>query len=99
MPLDPHAYLKVMSDAFTPVRSVEGALLGCIPRIADGSDFITASGGQMFDLAWAAQPCVVCDLKTQSPAALDGFVALDDTDTDLAQPVVAGDDPDLEEVM
>ncbi len=97
MPLDPPAYLKILDDAFTPVRDSAGHLLGCIPKIADGQNFIMAPSGQMFDLGWAIQPCVQCDLATQSPEELAGFVGLDDTDTDLAQPAGELDDADLGE--
>jgi hypothetical protein len=98
MPLDPHSYLRILSDKFTPVRDNQGALLGCIPRVPDGLDMLADSNGTIFDISWAVQPCIRCDLATQSPASLDGFIPLDDTDADLALPAtIPSDDPDLGE--
>lgn len=97
MPLSPDTYLRALSDAFTPVRSLNGRLLGCIPRVAD--DAVMAGP---FPLTIAAQVCVRVDLGqpgTPPLSALPGFIPLDDTQADLALPAAdtAGDDPDLAE--
>jgi hypothetical protein len=86
-------YLRVLADAFTPVRDQFGRLLGCVPRVAD--DAILAGP---FPLAISAQVCVRVDLDqpgTPPLTALPNFVALDDSNTDLALPV--GGDDDLAE--
>jgi len=95
--LDPNSYLRVLLDTFTPVRDTQAHLVGCIPKVPDNSDIITDSQGRIYELRWSMQVCVCIDLEQQSPTSLDGFIPLDDTDTDLAVPVARGDDPDLAE--
>lgn len=97
---NPHDFLRVLADAFTPVRDTRGRLLGCVPRVTDDATAtLSDAHGNVFELRIAAQVCVCVDLDAgQSPRFIDGFVALDDTDTDLAVPAVpAGADPDLAE--
>src|SRR5687767_11705878 len=97
VPLSPDTYLRVLSDPFTPVRALDGRLLGCVPKVND--DAIMA--GQ-FPLVIAAQVCVRVDLGQPGTPPLDslpGFIPLDDTNTDLALPAPGtdGDDRDLAE--
>lgn len=83
--LSPENYLRVNSDAFTPVRDQRGRLLGCVPRVPD--DAIMAGP---FPLMIAAQACVLVALDqpgTPPITALPGFVAVDDSDIDIALPV------------
>lgn len=87
---DPHSFIRCLSDKFTPVRDQRGQLLGAIPRQADSAETITDVHGNMFPLMFAAQVCVMVDTSQGlSPAHIDGFVPLDDTDADLATPVAA----------
>jgi hypothetical protein len=100
VPIPTHNFIRVLSDAFTPVRSTDGQLLGCVPRVSDNAELLRDRRGTVFELRIAAQVCVCVDLRQQTPESLDGFVCLDDTNTDLALPVegtvgVGGDDPDL----
>jgi hypothetical protein len=90
MSLDPTNYLRIISDAFTPVRDQSGRLLGCIPRVSDDAVFAGP-----FPLMIAAQACAVVALDqpgTPPITTLPGFVAFDDRDADLATPV-GEDDP------
>lgn len=98
MPLTPHDYLRVLSDAFTPVRDLTGRLLGCVPRVPDNTELLRGTNGAVFELHISAQACVRVNLDdpSQNPHALAGFTPLDDTHVDLAIPVHrGGDDPDI----
>lgn len=94
---DPSVFLRVLDDKFTPVRDRVGRLLGCIPRQADSAEHVIDTSGRIYPLMFAAQVCVLVDVEAgESPVLIDGFVALDDANADLAIPAVAaGDDPDL----
>lgn len=97
MPLSPEHYLKVLSDAFTPVRSADGRLLGCVPRVADD-----AVMHGPFPVMLAAQACVAVDLDDmmgRTLSTLPGFVPLDDTQTDLALPAPGTDNADIGEAV
>lgn len=98
MPIDPHNFLRALSDRFTPVRSLDGTLIGCVPRVHESAQLLTGSNGAAFELRIAAQVCVCInpDDALQSPNYLDGFIPLHDTTPGSAPPSRAdGEDPDL----
>lgn len=94
MALDPTNFLRVLSDAYTPVRDLQGRLLGAVPRVADTAEIVGSPRGEMFELRIASQVCVCVDLTKQTPKSLDGFIPLDPSNADLAEPV-AGTDADI----
>lgn len=94
--------LRCLSDAFTPVRDLDGALLGAIPKVTD-DNAVTVSGtnGQNFELRIALQVCVCVDVRTQNPSVLPDFLPLDLKNADIGTPIPGtegadpGADPDL----
>lgn len=97
MPIDPHNFLRALSDRFTPVRTLSGALIGCIPRVSETAELITGSNGAAFELRISAQVCVCInpDDALQSPSYLDGFIPLHDSATTTPSSHADGEDPDL----
>lgn len=89
MSIDPNNFLRALSDPFTPVRDQTGRLLGCVPLVPD--DALMAGP---FPLMLATQACVLVAVDqpgTPPITALPGFVAIDDTQADLAVPVGEAD--------
>lgn len=94
--LNPHDYLRVTGDQFTPVRDQLGKLLGCVPRVPDNAERLANPRGSSFELRIAAQVCVCIDTTTQTPTDIPNFIPLDSNLPSLAH-AVGGDDPDLAE--
>lgn len=92
-----HNLLKVFNDAFTPVRALDGTLLGVVPKVRDTDEALLGSNGAMFELRIAAQVCVCVNVldPLQSTHYLDGFIAVDGAKLQNAPPQIAGDDPDI----
>jgi|SRR5579872_1414205 len=104
--VSPENILKVLNDSFTPVRTIEGDLIGVIPKIPDHdtSPYVTGSTGMNFELRIQAQVCVCVDPARQPVDTLPGFVAIDTFHTPTkgrkkllpdAPPPDLGKDPDL----
>lgn len=98
MPVMNQTLLRVLSDAFTPVRALDGRLLGVIPRVADTAEVVFGTNGSAYELRVAAQVCVCVNTEdpTQHPSHIDGFIPADERELmPPASPVPAGEDPDL----
>lgn len=93
---DPNNFLRALSDRFTPVRALDGRLLGCVPRIPDTAEALRGSNGLLYELRISAQVCVCVNIDDplQSPSALDGFIPLIDGSS-VTPADARGDDPDL----
>lgn len=84
-------FLHVLSDAFTPVRDTSGRLLGCIPRVSATAEAVVGSDGTRMELHHAVQVCVMCDTARHNPHTLAGFVPVDASNTDIAEPAGGAD--------
>jgi hypothetical protein len=96
MSLDPTNFLRCIDDSFTQVRDMEtGRLLGCVPRVQDGAPAIADTNGVAFELRIGAIVAVVCDLNTQKPTSLPGFIPLDGADLSPNRPTASSAADDL----
>src|SRR5258706_15962978 len=61
--------LRCLSDAFTPVRDLDGALIGAIPKAPDDNGVtVRGTNGQNFELRIGMQVCGCVDVRTQNPS-------------------------------
>lgn len=94
----PHNLLKVFNDSFTPVRALDGTLLGVVPKVRDTDEALLGSNGAMFELRIAAQVCVCVNVldPLQSTQYLDGFIPIDrPQQRAYVEPTTDGEDPDI----
>lgn len=94
---DPRQFLRCMRDQFTCVRDEGGTLLGCIPRITEGTTGMRGHDGQVYVTRLAVVAALVCPTGSNPIQALNGFIPLDEgRHADLAGPRSGpGTDPDL----
>lgn len=95
----PTNFLKVFNDSFTPVRALDGTLLGVVPRVRDTDEALLGSNGALFELRIAAQVCVCVnpDDPLQATHYLNGFIPVENVKSrDTSSPSPSdGEDPDL----